>query len=522
MNKTNRVMLAIAVMVVLASGASWAQARWGSVATLASPGSGFTYQGQLNDANGAPVNDTCAFRFSLWGSESGDDQIGGDAPVSDIAVDNGAFTALVNAGGEFGAAAFNGHARWLGIAVRCSGAADYTPLSPRQALSPAPYAHYAEKAGSAPQRNIAAPAPNNISVLDSAGNVGAHPSVAIGVDGLPIIVYADDTNKSVKTAHCDDPQCLTATIHTLDSQITALQTSIKIGADGFPLIAYFSPSTEFGQLKVAHCTDVACSNATIRLFENEYVGDLTLLIGQDGLGLIVFHKTGHMLDHLRVAHCNDTACSNADFYTIDTNLFGGKSISASILGNGLPMIAYFDGAGSNLELHVIQCNDPACASRNTPFIEAITGSYATTGMATGKDGLGMVAYYDQEDQSIKARVCYTPSGQEATLCEAPYHVQNVDLQYPKIEVTIGADGLPLLVYTDLGIPGFNILHCSDSECRRATNNAFHFEPTLDTPYPNVATGADGLPLIVYQDAANDDLKVMHCSNAFCAPYYRQP
>jgi hypothetical protein len=35
------------------------------------------------------------------------------------------------------------------------------------------------------------------------------------------------------------------------------------------------------------------------------------------------------------------------------------------------------------------------------------------------------------------------------------------------------------------------------------------------------TGADGLGLISYGDNGNDALKVAHCNNAFCAPYFRR-
>ena len=39
---------------------------------------------------------------------------------------------------------------WLSVAVRCPDNGDYTPLSPRQPVTPAPYALYAVQAGAAP------------------------------------------------------------------------------------------------------------------------------------------------------------------------------------------------------------------------------------------------------------------------------------------------------------------------------------------------------------------------------------
>ena len=34
-------------------------------------------------------------------------------------------------------------------------------------------------------------------------------------------------------------------------------------------------------------------------------------------------------------------------------------------------------------------------------------------------------------------------------------------------------------------------------------------------------GADGLGLIAYGNETTGDLKVAHCSNAFCVPYFRR-
>ncbi len=103
-------------------------------------GPGFTYQGQLT-LGGQPVTNTCDFQFDLWDSLSGTGQIGVAQTVTNIPVSNGLFTVQVNGGNQFGPTAFDGQARWLGISVRCpAGSGTYTPLSPRQQLTAAPYA----------------------------------------------------------------------------------------------------------------------------------------------------------------------------------------------------------------------------------------------------------------------------------------------------------------------------------------------------------------------------------------------
>ncbi len=103
-------------------------------------GNGFSYQGQLKQ-NGALVNGTCDFQFGLWDSASTGPQYGSTQTVNSLAVTNGLFATQL----DFGVAppnnVFTGTARYLQSAVRCpAGGGSYTSLSPRQSLTPAPYA----------------------------------------------------------------------------------------------------------------------------------------------------------------------------------------------------------------------------------------------------------------------------------------------------------------------------------------------------------------------------------------------
>ncbi|GMV86524.1 MAG: hypothetical protein AMXMBFR80_23790 [Dehalococcoidia bacterium] len=105
----------------------------------------FTYQGRLTDG-GSPANGVYDLRFILFDAETGGAQVGGIVAKEDVTVTNGLFSVEL----DFGAPAFQGDARWLEIAVRPgsgSGTTGYTILSPRQPVSPAPYALYAKAAG---------------------------------------------------------------------------------------------------------------------------------------------------------------------------------------------------------------------------------------------------------------------------------------------------------------------------------------------------------------------------------------
>ncbi len=108
--------------------------------TLAAPtGTAFTYQGRLTE-NGAPANGAYDIQFRLFdGAAGAAAQVGGTVTATELPVVNGLFTANL----DFGAAAFDGAARWLELAVFDPVATQYVPLSPRQYLAATPYATHA-------------------------------------------------------------------------------------------------------------------------------------------------------------------------------------------------------------------------------------------------------------------------------------------------------------------------------------------------------------------------------------------
>ncbi|HEY3245340.1 MAG TPA: hypothetical protein VGM03_18520 [Phycisphaerae bacterium] len=106
-------------------------------------GTAFTCQGRLT-TNGQPADGPYDFRFVLWEAEDGGNQVC-SILYNNVDVSDGLVTLLLNFG-----AVFDGAGRWLEVAVRPAGSAQpYQALSPRQALTPTPYALTAQTAGSA-------------------------------------------------------------------------------------------------------------------------------------------------------------------------------------------------------------------------------------------------------------------------------------------------------------------------------------------------------------------------------------
>ena len=114
----------VAVFVLIAS----------SLAALAQ-GTAFTYQGVLSSA-GVPAEGSFDLRFGLYTNLSTGNQIGSLETNTAVGVTNGLFTTTLNFSN-----AFNGSNYWLEIGVRTNGSTGtFTTLSPRQAITPTPYA----------------------------------------------------------------------------------------------------------------------------------------------------------------------------------------------------------------------------------------------------------------------------------------------------------------------------------------------------------------------------------------------
>lgn len=104
-------------------------------------GTAFTYQGYLTQ-DGSPANGAFDLRFALYDAADAGTQVGSTLELGDTPIPNGTLTVELDFGDVF-----DGTPLWLEVGVRPGAeSGSYTALSPRQRLSPAPYAAYATRA----------------------------------------------------------------------------------------------------------------------------------------------------------------------------------------------------------------------------------------------------------------------------------------------------------------------------------------------------------------------------------------
>lgn len=99
-------------------------------------GTGFSFQGQLADDDGVPIEGTCDLRFGLYDAPNNGTKIG-EVLRDSVTLVNGLFAVTL----DFDRQAFRGEARWLELATRCpAGGGAYNPVDERQEVTAVPYA----------------------------------------------------------------------------------------------------------------------------------------------------------------------------------------------------------------------------------------------------------------------------------------------------------------------------------------------------------------------------------------------
>ncbi len=111
------------------------------LSTVYAQGTAFTYQGQLDTASG-PASGTYNLTFTLYTAGSGGVAVAGPVTNNTVNITNGMFTVMV----DFGPGTFIGETNWLQMGVETNGATSFTALTPRQQLTPVPYAIFANTA----------------------------------------------------------------------------------------------------------------------------------------------------------------------------------------------------------------------------------------------------------------------------------------------------------------------------------------------------------------------------------------
>jgi hypothetical protein len=230
--------------------------------------------------------------------------------------------------------------------------------------------------------------------VDTVDLVGSYSSLAIGSDGFPVISYADTLDNNLKIVKCGNAQCNSGNvISTVDSvDDVGDYTSIAVPVDGLPIVSYYDRT--HGDLKVLKCGDASCTSGnTITTVDTGgagvLVGTFTSIATAPEFGAVVSYWDQTNAS-LKILKCGNNACNaNNIITTVDTA--GGQYSSIKFPPDGLPVVSYY--APGNQTLKVLKCGTPVCNTNNTiSTVDGNKGSGTYSSLAVPADGLPVISY----------------------------------------------------------------------------------------------------------------------------------
>ena len=345
--------------------------------------------------------------------------------------------------------------------------------------------------------------PFTVTILDSGDTGGYSSSMAIGLDGLPIIAYHEPSTLDLRVAHCRNVACTSAAIITADSTgNVGLSSSIGIGGDLKPVISYLDATN--GSLKVVHCGNSSCiAGNTISTVDNAGGSHTSIAFRRIGTPVISYSANGA----LKVVRCSNFDCASSN--TITTVDDSGTHTSIALGADNVPVISY----ASNSGLKVAHCGDDACGG-NT-ILTTVDGTVVggDTSIAIGRDELPVISYHDVTNKNLRVAHCGNAS------CSSGNTITTVDAGSKVGEfnyIAIGPDGLPIISYHDDASRDLKVARCLTVTCSASTIT------TLDRlgnvgRFTSIVVGSDGLPVIsyTYHELGGGLLKVLHCARTDC-------
>ena len=352
-----------------------------------------------------------------------------------------------------------------------------------------------------PQRPLVPRANQTLPIAET----GSFSSITVGVDGMPIISYFEVESQSLRVAHCLDLDCAAFDTYLIDATASVGEhNSITIGSDGLPVISYYDSTN--ADLKVARCLAPDCSSVSV--VTADPLGDTgeftSIAIRANGLPIVSYYD--ETLSSLLALACSDLGCATGSIGFLGA---GGTGSSIALGADGRPVVSYID-ATQNVQL--ARCNTDCSVASSTLLIRG----YGPTSLAIGADGLPIISF----------NWGLFPLNQLGTFkCTWPDCSANAGGGFEtgnnaKSAVTIGADGLPIIAYYDHATTQIDVGHCATADCGSWSSIVMldTVSPITTSLSPSITIGSDGLPLVVHARSESGPLMLTRCANTFCSPY----
>jgi hypothetical protein len=132
-----------------------------------------------------------------------------------------------------------------------------------------------------------------------------------------------------------------------------------------------------------------------------------------------------------------------------------------------------------------------------------------------RDGaLGLIAYASGGSGALKVAHCNNAACSSVTTV-------NSGLAATATRITLGSDYLGVISFYQPSATDLWVAHCADTKCTSLTAVAVDAAQEAVGINNALTVGVDGLPVVAYKNFTNGILKLAHCSNVFCTPYFRR-
>ncbi len=342
-------------------------------------------------------------------------------------------------------------------------------------------------------------------LLDDAGDVGSHLSLALRADQRPVIAYHDQTLGNLKLYDCADPACSTGSVRLIAAAGDQGElTAIAVRSNDRPVIAFRDVTNQ--SLRLIDCTNPSCTTIATRILDDtiNVAYSIAMALRSDDRPVVVYgDQTGFAA---KLYDCADSGCSSGTAVAISS---GGPSYSLAIQirADNRPAFVMGSNAGSGTPARFYDCANANCSNG---LLSTVSSGLADADVSMllradgrpllGLSGLSALSLFECTDAD-----CST--GTTRTLVSS-----NAGRE---IEMALRADLTPLIAFygsteSELRVYDCNTTCSTGGAVRNLDNNGDVGR------YVDIALRSDGRPVIAHYDAGNSELKLHICANPDCS------
>jgi hypothetical protein len=239
----------------------------------------------------------------------------------------------------------------------------------------------------------------------------------------------------------------------------------------------------------------------------------------DGLPVIAYMDSSN---NLVTAHCKDILCKSANIQMVDSSgaLNPNAGISIATASDWYPIIAYYR---SN-NVYVVKCKSYTCDQVDGPYqittnSVGVPGAQSFTSITTSSNGNPIIAFHDKSPVNSLSIISCTTTGQPPANCSTASAQIDIDLN-PALyaSLAIGIDRYPIISYMD-GSFALKVAHCNQDTCSSGAIDLININTgNSQTQYASLSIGRDGLPIMAYYNLTAGDPQIVHCNTISCSSF----